>query len=1453
MASNETPPDPPARPTLSPRALRGSPWRVAWQMVAPTFWVLLTAAAVLGALAYAVHWGLRTPGGTAWLLDRVPGLKIEGPQGALLSSRFAARRIELALGSGRVRSVVIDDLQADGLAWRWRPDRYAWLGLQAERLEARSLQVLTRPGVPGTPPPDDLRSRLSVEIGSLAVASVQLDALAPVTAFQARVRLGTLDGQRHEVDAMSFEWDRVRGTAQGHIGAASPLVMDVQGTLAPRAGDAERPEWAAVLGAQGPLQRIAATATLRGSAPAGRTPPSLDLRATVTPFAAWPLAALGARTEALDLGALASAAPQTRLTGNVEVQSRALDAPIGAVVQLDNALPGRWNEGRLPLRRIELELRALNSRRDRVDFTQFDLQLGNAAQAAGRVKGSGHWEGGTLQLDTTTTELRPQQTDARAPAVVVSGPLALVLRGLPSPGPSGPAATGAAGAAAAQATAPRPWSMDVRGTLDGRLDGSARVVQVQADATLAAASLDVRQMRASVGAATAQLTGRAERQGSGAWNVRTQGSLVDFDPQLWWPGAEGSAWRQGPHRVSGGWALDLQLPPAAGTMEGLRLAQSTPGNGSVRIVDSVIAGVPVSAELTLAHAPGGVARSGPPGSARGEVRLASNRIAFDAQGDPLGDGRADRWHVEVAADALPALAPLARLWPAMAEWAPRDGQATLTLNGQGRWPDVRTDGQARVDKLRLGEASLGGGSAQWRLDSTGEQPLAAQLDLTALKLGRQSLDLLRADLQGTLRQHRLRLEAALPLNPPAIAESLLGLRSNSGTRAQLEAAGGWVPEPGGGGRWRGRVAELMAGAWDGKPVAVPAAAAQRASAPAAVAGRWIDARDLRTELRFDPRGDLVEVQAEPGRVRLAETVTLRWDEVRIDLRGERPDFQLRAQLEPFAAAPMLARAQPGFGWGGDLTLAGTVDIQAAERFDADVVFQRQTGDLFVQDGTGRQPMGLTDLRLAMAAHDGRWIFTQGLAGTSLGEAAGALSLQTTPQRRWPDSSSAIEGVIEARVANLGIWGAWVPPGWRLTGALATSASVGGRLDAPDFSGSITGTNVGVRNLLQGVDVTAGDVAIQLTGPKARIERFSFRGGDGELRIQGEADLGAKPAARLQMEARRFRVLGRIDRQLVASGKGTLQLRPEALKLDADLKIDEGLFDLARSDAPALDDDVTIRSQATTPTGETAEAPRTRRDSEVAVSVDLGDQLKVRGRGLDTRLAGLLRISTPNGRLAIRGEVSAVDGTYAAYGQKLEIERGVLLFSGPPENPSLDILALRPNIDMKVGVAIGGSFVAPRVRLYSDPELSDTDKLSWLVLGRASDGLGRADTSLLQRAAVALLAGEGEAPTDAFMRTIGLDELSLRQGDGDVRETVITVGKQLSRRWYVGYERGVNATTGTWQLIYRIAQRFTLRAQSGADNSLDVIWTWRLGEAPLPSAAGPAASSAAVPKSKAPPP
>ena len=593
------------------------------------------------------------------------------------------------------------------------------------------------------------------------------------------------------------------------------------------------------------------------------------------------------------------------------------------------------------------------------------------------------------------------------------------------------------------------------------------------------------------------------------------------------------------------------------------------------------------------------------------------------------------------------------------------------------------------------------------------------------------------------------------------------------------------------------------------------------------------ARDVALEVLW--AGGPPRATVQPGRAELLGAA-LRWSRMAWQAaspaggpRGTAQAARLDAEIEldAFPIGPLLARLQPDFGWGGDLAIVGHIKLRSAPTFSADVVLERARGDLTVTDEIGVQALGLTDLRLGLDVRDGTWSFTQALAGKTLGVAAGAVVARTSAQALWPPADTPLSGVLEVQVANLGTWGTWIPTGWRVSGGLRTSASIGGRFGAPEYTGEVRGSGIGARNFLQGVNVSDGDVQIALQGATARIERFTAKAGAGTLRLEGSAVLGAAPKAQLKLLTDKFQLLGRVDRRIVASGEAQMQLDAQTVSLDGKFRVDEGLIDFSRSDAPELSDDVVVTRPTPKPV-DPAVPVETRRNRAVAINlrVDLGNRLRLRGRGLDTGLQGDLLITSPGGRMAVNGSVRAVDGTYAAYGQKLSIDRGTISFNGPVENPRLDIEASRPNTDIRVGVTIAGSAQNPRIRLFSEPEVSDIDKLSWLVLGRASDGLGRTDTALLQRAALALLAGEGEGLTDKFTKAIGLDEVSLRQTDGETRETVIALGKQLSRRWYVGYERGLNSTAGTWQLIYRIAQRFTLRAQSGLDDSLDLIWIFR---------------------------
>jgi len=681
-----------------------------------------------------------------------------------------------------------------------------------------------------------------------------------------------------------------------------------------------------------------------------------------------------------------------------------------------------------------------------------------------------------------------------------------------------------------------------------------------------------------------------------------------------------------------------------------------------------------------------------------------------------------------------------------------------------------------------------------------------------------------------------------------------GASSGMPGRLVMALDGGWQ-----GSQSDGQSALVGDSVWRGRLLQASVAASDPTASPKSPAPPWLQVQPTDITWQQGPGGRNLVVQSTGLQFMGAELKVerLRWQGGAPTASTAAGDAQttqsldLLLRLAPLNLPQWLARWQPQAGWGGDLTVGGQLRAlrQPGRPWEIDAELARQSGDITLSEptveGQTAQRLGLREARASLSVRNGQWTLQQTLDGRVLGRLSGRQTVQVRDPMALPQADATLSGEVDLQVASLRPLATWAPAGWRLNGQLQARAQIGGTLGAPRWSGWVQGEQLSVSQSLLGVHLSEGQLRIDLDGERARLTRFVASGGPqgGRLLADGEARLGASPQLQLHVQAERFAALQRIDRRIVLSGETQTTVSADSLQVRGRIHIDEGLIDIGHASAPTLGDDVTVRRRpgapwddgdvATSDSGGGRASGSGQRKVDAEIALDLGQQLRLKGHGLDGLLVGQLQVSTPSNKPAIKGVVKLSQGSFAAYGQKLRIERSTITFTGLIDNPRLDILAMRPQLptadesDVRVGVRITGTALDPRIRLYSEPALSETEQLSWLVLGRAPTGLGGADIGLLQSAAVALLSGDSrEGLTDKVIGLLGLDNLSVRQSEGTVRDTVVNVGKQVSRHWYVGYERNLNATGGNWQLIYALAQRFKLRAQAGEDNAVDFIWQWR---------------------------
>ena len=529
----------------------------------------------------------------------------------------------------------------------------------------------------------------------------------------------------------------------------------------------------------------------------------------------------------------------------------------------------------------------------------------------------------------------------------------------------------------------------------------------------------------------------------------------------------------------------------------------------------------------------------------------------------------------------------------------------------------------------------------------------------------------------------------------------------------------------------------------------------------------------------------------------------------------------------------------------DAVMGSTLKLKAQlARSSGDLTLQAETAD----GASTRVAAGIRDARLNVNS-DGGTLTAQlhwdsARAGTAEGQLRTQLTRTSTNDSSaqngptiagwgWP-ADAALSGQLKAQLPRLGAWSVLAPPGWRLRGSLGTNMLISGTRSAPQFSGNLQADDLALRSVVDGIEFGRGRLRAQVDGTRMRINEFTLRGAGpndtgGLLSAEGDVNwIDGASQVMLTAQLDRLRASIRSDRQVTLSGKLQATLTGAAANINGALKVDQARIVLPDESRPQLGDDVRVRAtQTSQPTASTA--MHDSRMTNIDVQIDLGDDFRIEGKGINTRMRGSLNLlgdsmSTPR----LLGAITTRGGEYNAYGQRLDIETGVLRFTGPIDNPTLNILAIRPNLTQRVGVEITGTALLPSVRLYAQPDLPDAEKLSWLVLGRSS-AAGGAEAALLQQAALALLGSKSGSMSGGLAASLGLDELSIRApsssgGTSTASAGAVTLGKRFSRNFYAAYERSLAGTVGTLFMFYELSRRFTVRAQAGEQTAIDLIFT-----------------------------
>lgn len=398
----------------------------------------------------------------------------------------------------------------------------------------------------------------------------------------------------------------------------------------------------------------------------------------------------------------------------------------------------------------------------------------------------------------------------------------------------------------------------------------------------------------------------------------------------------------------------------------------------------------------------------------------------------------------------------------------------------------------------------------------------------------------------------------------------------------------------------------------------------------------------------------------------------------------------------------------------------------------------------------------------------------------------------------------------------------------LTGFTNVDATFGGTITAPQVFGVIKSKGSAIPRYDVG-QINDFDLNIELNGQQGNLDGTIVLN-ERELKLAGALDWSNGPNGALTATARELPVF------LVGYGRAAANLDAqvtlgEILDIKGEVEIPRAMIsvnDVSSSGTNVSGDEILVPEEGTQAL--MRQAPSNFK-SAMDLKVKMGDDVRFSAMDMvEGRLGGGLNITkrVSDNTIRANGEINIVDGAADIYGRRFNFATARVLFKNEIANPSLNIEVVADEDsledDVQVGVRVTGTANAPDINLFSKPNMSQNEILSYILYGHGLDKnvlqQDSNNSNLLLGLGVSGISGLATGIAESF----GVRDIQFNtEGSGD--EMQVAVQGYITRKLRLSYGYGIFSTIGEFKLRYELIDSFYVEFISALNQTVDLIYSF----------------------------